>query len=312
MLINAAIHYASIALVVIVPIFATALGQARIGKSALAALDQQPTNDSGIKKLFFAAIALSETVALIALLMAAYFFVNPLTSDLQVYARVGSVLAVIIPAVLIGYLGSRSSVQALTSAARQPTLSNQILSFTLITQSLMQTPVIFCAIFAFIIQSQAATLTTYPSALQLFSVGLMLALCSVGPCIGLSSFIARASYALKFNRAAYGKLFSFTFISQAIIETPFLLGLAAAIVVLQLEVTTTIKGIALICAAVTLGVTSMVVSIASARVSSQVLEGIAFSPDRAPLLGRFSLFCQAFVDTTAIYGLIIALLFITR
>jgi F0F1-type ATP synthase membrane subunit c/vacuolar-type H+-ATPase subunit K len=306
-----ATHYLSISLLVALPVFATALGQARIGRATLAALDQQPAHDLGIKKIFFAGIALSETIALITILTTAYFLTAPVTNSFEQYARIGATLAVLIPALLVSYLGSFSIAESLTCAARQPFLTNQILSFMLITQSLMQTPAIFCAIFACIIQAQAASIQTYPGALQMLATGLMLALCSIGPCIGLSYFITQACRALKLNRAAFSSLFSFTFISQAIIETPFLLGLATAIAMLQLTPSTTLKGVALLCAAVALGGATIPVSIGSALASSKALTGIALNPENASLLGRFSIFCQAFIDTTAIYGLIIALLLIT-
>lgn len=310
-MITTAAHYSSIVLLIALPLFATALGQARIGKAACTALDIQPGNDSGIKKIFFAGLAIAETVALIAILMGIYLFNAPLATLYQIYARIGAWLAVTVPAILIGYFGSLSVQQALLASARQPFLSTQILNFVLVTQSLMQTPVIFSAIFAYLIQTQTASIETLPQSLQLLATGLTLALCSIGPSIGLSSFIAQACDSLKINRAAYGKLFSFTFISQAIIETPFLLGLAVAIVMLQLEVTTLTKALALLCAACAQGITAFVVSIMSARVSTRVLHGIAHAPEHAPLLGRLSLFCQVFIDTTAIYGLIIALLLIT-
>ena len=309
-MIYSAIQYGTVVVLGALPIFATALGQARVGKAALAALKQQPAHDSGIKKLFFAAIALSETVALIAVLMVAYLFKQEVLSDLAGYVRICAVGAIVVPAVLTGYRASRASAQALISVARQPALTSRVLNFMLITQSLMQTPVIFCTLFAAIIQAQAATVTTAPEAMRLCAAAIVLALCAAGPCIGLSTFIARATQALKYNREAYSSLFSFTFMSQAIIETPFLLGLAVALVLLQVEATTVIKGVAYLCAAVTLGVSAIVVSISSAHVATQVVDGIAHRPHETPLLGRFSLFCQAFIDTTAIYGLIVALLFI--
>ncbi len=306
----AAAHYSSIALLITLPVFATALGQARIAKAAFAALNQQPAHDTGIKKLFFAGIALSETIALIAVLTTAYLFTTPLTTDLQIYARIGTCMSIIVPCVIVAYFGSMSIAQALGSAARQPFLTNQILSFMLITQSLMQTPVIFCAIFGLIIQYQATTITTLPAALQLLAVGLTLSLSCIGPCFGLSHFIAQACHSLRLNRIAFAKLFSFTFITQAIIETPFLFGLATAIVMLQLPNVTLMKSIALLCAAIALGGATLPVSIVSAQASAKVLQGIALTPENTTLLSRFSLFCQAFIDTTAVYGLIIALMLI--
>ncbi len=303
-------HYTSITLMITLPVFATALGQSRIAQAAFAALNKQPAHDAGIKKLFFAGMALSETVALIAVLATAYVCNNPLTHDVQIYARICTCMGIIIPSVIVAYFGSLSIVQALGSAARQPFLTHQILSFTLITQSLMQTPVIFCAIFALIIQYQATSISTLPVSLQLLAVGLTLSLSSIGPCLGLSHFIAQACYALRFNRAAFPKLFSFTFITQAIIETPFLFGLATGIVMLQLNQLTFMKSIALLCAAIALGGATLPVSIVSAHASSKVLSGIALNPEQISILSRFSLFCQAFIDTTAVYGLIIALMLI--
>ncbi len=311
MTLDLVIHYGGTAFLAAFAFFSSSLGQARIGKAALKASDRQPGDDRAIKKIFFTGIALSETVALIALGAAIYLFYSPITSPVQIYVRIAVYAAIIVPCVLISYLGSASIAESLQSAARQPFLVQQILNFMLVTQSLMQTPVIFCAIFAFIITMQAKQITTLPAALQLSAAGIMLALCSIGPCIGLSYFIKHASKSLRINRASFGQLFSCTFISQAIIETPFLLGLATTIVLLQLEVTTISKGITLICAALALGGCTIPVSIASAYASAKILPGVAANPQHAPKLARFSIFCQAFIDTTAIYGLIIALLIIS-
>lgn len=303
-------HYGSIALMITLPVFATALGQSRIAKAAFSALNKQPAHDIGIKKIFFTGIALSETIALIAVLTTSYLLATPLTNDFQIYARMATCLATIIPCVIVAYFGSYSIVQALGAAARQPRLTNQILSFMLITQSLMQTPVIFCAIFGLIIQYQAAEVSTLPVALQLLAVGLIVSLSSIGPCLGLCHFIWQACHSLGFNRAAFGKLFTFTFITQAIIETPFLFGVATAIIIFQLNDVTVMKSIALLCAAIALGGATIPVSIVSAQASAKVLKGIALHPENSTMLSRFSFFCQAFIDTTAVYGLIIALMLI--
>jgi F0F1-type ATP synthase membrane subunit c/vacuolar-type H+-ATPase subunit K len=71
------------------------------------------------------------------------------------------------------------------------------------------------------------------------------------------------------------------------------------------------KGIALLCGAVALGGATLPVSIVSAQASAHILKGIALNPKKSILLSRFSLFSQAFIDTTAVYGLIIALMLIS-
>ena len=140
MTLDLVIHYGGTAFLAAFAFFSSSLGQARIGKAALKASDRQPGDDRAIKKIFFTGIALSETVALIALGAAIYLFYSPITSPVQIYVRIAVYAAIIVPCVLISYLGSASIAESLQSAARQPFLVQQILNFMLVTQSLMQPP----------------------------------------------------------------------------------------------------------------------------------------------------------------------------
>lgn len=303
-------HYLSLAVLTVIPAFATVFGTIGIAKAALKALDTQPAQEGAIKKIFFTGIALSETVMLCVLGMVAYLFNQPLITSYDLYIRLSICILLIFPASIIGYCGPWSIAQTIYAAARQPQLSNNILSFMLITQSLMQTPVIFCTVFAALIQASITPTITFTHTIQLCALGVLLATASIGPCLGLSYFVYRASVTLPYNRHAFGKLFSFTFISQAIIETPFLLSLALGMFMYGQQVDTPAQALAAMCAAIVLGFAALPTSLASAYASSRALLGMAQSPDYAAQISRISFFCQAFIDTTAIYGLILALMLI--
>src|SRR5437870_5245177 len=75
-------------------------------------------------------------------------------------------------------------------------------------------------IIALFIQGQSVFVETMRDSLRLISSGLAIGLGSVGPAIGLAIFAKAACAGIGINRKAYAKILPFTFISEAIIETP--------------------------------------------------------------------------------------------
>ena len=69
-------------------------------------------------------------------------------------------------------------------------------------------------------QGQAAHVLLCSDSLRLIASGLCIGIGSIGPAIGLSIFSRAALNGISRNIQAYSKLLSFTFISEAIIETP--------------------------------------------------------------------------------------------
>ena len=92
----------------------------------------------------------------------------------------------------------------------------------LITQSLIQTPVIFGLIVALLITASIGSVQTLVEGTQLLAAGICIGLGSIGPTIGLGRFTYQACYTAGINRSSYTKILPFTLISGAIIETPLI------------------------------------------------------------------------------------------
>ena len=121
----------------------------------------------------------------------------------------------------------------------------------LVTQSLLQGPMIFSFIIALIISYQSANATTLGDSLRLMASGLCIGLGSIGPSIGLAVFAQSACRGLGINPRAYTKILSFSIISQTIIETPIIFSFVIAMTLLIMTSTndiSSIQGIAFLAA----------------------------------------------------------------
>lgn len=182
----------------------------------------------------------------------------------------------------------------------------------MISLSLLQTPIIFGLIISLFIQDQAASISTMRDALRLIASGLCIGLGSVGPAIGLALFAQKACQGLGVNRHAYGKLFSFTLLSQAIIETPIIFSLIISLALLfmvpAIPEENLLSGITLFAAGLCTGLGTIGPGISSGRTAQAACEQIAINPELYGSLSRVSLFAQGLIDTSAIYAVLTSFL----
>ena len=148
--------------------------------------------------------------------------------------------------------------------------------------------------------------------LRLISSGLCMGFGSIGPAIGLALFSQKACQGIGINRRAYNQLFSFTLISQAIIETPiiFALMIAASLLFLKPSVMeeNLLDGIAFLAAGLCTGIGTLGPGISSGRTARAACEQIALNPETHGTLSRISMFAQGLIETGAIYAILISFL----
>jgi len=180
----------------------------------------------------------------------------------------------------------------------------------LITQSMIQTPIIFGFIIALFIQNQAASANTIAESLRLIASGLAVGLGSAGPAIGLGIFGQAACSGIGINRKSYNKVFSFTLVSEAIIETPIIFALVVGLLLITLKTTTLLHGIAMLASAICIGIGTIGPGISSGKTSAAACKEIAKNPENSSSLFKVSVFSQGIIDTAAIYALVISILLI--
>jgi F0F1-type ATP synthase membrane subunit c/vacuolar-type H+-ATPase subunit K len=306
-------HYLTVAFAVGLPAVGVGIGQGWTTTAALDAINRQPSAKSDIVKVAIFGMALIETAAVMGAFVSMLILYNNWDTPPSYYASLSSIgvfAAISIPGFVLGLVSAMPARAACFTVARQPFFTQKILRFMVLTMSLIQTPVIFGFIISLIISGQAQEVTTMRDCLRLIASGISIGLGSVGPAIGLGLFARSVCLGLGINRKAYDKIFSFTLISQAIIETPIIFALVISVMLLfivpPLAEENLIDGIALLSAGLCAGLGTIGAGISSGRTAAAAGTRIAHTPETYSLLAQTSMFAQGLIEASAIYPMIIA------
>lgn len=309
------LHYVTPALTVSLSAVGAGIGEGLASKSALEAINIQPGARGSISKTMILGSALIETASIMGLLISIILLWGTKEIPYTLYsglATLGIAFAICIAGFLIGIVSAWPAQEACLATARQPFFAQTIFRFMLVTQSLIQTPIIFGFIVAIMIRNQIPTITTFADSMRLLSAGISIGVGCIGPGIGLAVFARTACRGLGINRNAYNKILPFTFLSEAIIETPIIFALVISIFLLftTIHQDTIFSGTAMLAAGLCIGLGTMGAGISSGKMSAAACHQIALDPRNYTNLSRISMFGQGLIDSSAIYAFLIALLLI--
>lgn len=305
-------HYGTIAFSIAATSLGVGLGEGLASQAAIKAINIQPGAKDDISRAAIVGMALIETAAVMGLTIAVILLLdanNHAQSEYAHIAELGIAFAICISGLVLGIVSSFPTREAVLAIARQPFFSRKIFAFMIITQSIIQTPIIFGFIIAMAIRDQSSTITTLADAIRLMASGLCIGIGSIGPAIGLGHFAQTACQGMGVNRFAYNRLLSFTFISQAIIETPIIFALIVSIILITSKVPNDdmLKATAMLSAAICIGLGTIGAGIGSGKTAGAACRQIALHPEKYSLVSRVSLFSQGLIDTSAIYAFLISL-----
>jgi len=310
-------HYGAIAASITLSSISVGLGEGLISWSALKSIDRQPAAHEDIMRVAIIGMTLVETVAILGLLISILLLIYTNTNTdylFPQYAQMGIIAAMGLTGFSIGLASAFPAQAACHAVARQPFFSHRIVTFMLMTQVLIQTPMISAFLVSLFIQGQSSGVTTMSDNLRLIASGLCVGLGSIGPAIGLSTFSKAAITSLGKNSKAYDKLLSFAFISQALIETPIIFCLIIAIMLLFVVPYTNINNymdeIIFLAAGLCTGLGTLGTGISSGRIAAAAATQIGNNPDSYNILSRTSLLAQTLVETIVLYTVILSLLMI--
>jgi F-type H+-transporting ATPase subunit c len=304
------IHYLTVAICTMITGFSVSIGQGITGRASFDALNRQPSARADLFRATMLALALIETASLLGFLGSILIFLYKVPPFYTALAEIGMACAIALPSIVIGIASALPAQEALMSIARQPFLAKKITNLMLLTQSLIQTPLVFGFIVALIIRAQLSTVTTLNQALALIASGLCVGLGSIGPALGVGHFIKTACKSAGINSLAYSKVLSFTVISQAIIETPVIFSTIIAFWLIRLATspsTTTGIGLIYLAVAFVMAIGTLGPGISSGRTAASACTQIASKPQIYSTLTRISIIAQGIIDTCTIYAFIIAL-----
>ncbi|MFC1843002.1 hypothetical protein ACFLYU_05085 [Candidatus Dependentiae bacterium] len=307
------LHYLSIAMVAAASSVSVGIGEGIVGLNAIKAINIQPRARDEIQKTAVLGMALVETAAIIGVSIAFILLIGTRQEDKNIYlaiSEIGIALGISLSGFVIGFVSAMPAKSACLAIARQPFFGNKILRFMLITQSMIQTPIIFSFIVAMFIKNMAVGATTLAQSLKLLASGLAIGLGSIGPAIGLGEFGKITCESIGVNRKAYGKIFTFTLISAAIIETPIIFALLVSMLIISSGSPSMLKAIALVSSAFCIGIGTFGPGVSSGQTAGSACKEIAKNPDNYSNMSKVSIFAQSITGTAAIYALMISILLI--
>lgn len=310
------LHYGVVASSIALSSLSVGLGEGLISWSALAAINRQPAARDAIMRTAIIGMTLVETVAILGLLISIILLLHTTidpTNYFSNYAEIGIACAMGITGLVIGLASAVPAQASCHAVARQPFFAQRISGFMLMTQVLIQTPMISAFLVSLFIHNQASASATISDSLRLIASGLCVGIGSIGPAIGLSAFAHAAVSSLGRNIKAYDKLLSFTFISEALIETPIIFCLIIAILLLfgiPHALDNDIDGIIFLAAGLCTGLGTLGTGISSGKTAAAACIQIGDNPDGYNMLSRTSILAQSLIETVVLYTIILSVLMI--
>ncbi|MCX5923215.1 MAG: ATP synthase F0 subunit C [Candidatus Dependentiae bacterium] len=308
------LYYILISMIpVVLASIGTSIGQGLIGKQALIAMHTQPASSQNIFKMCVIGIAITETAALMGTIMSILLITDtaPIANPyFASFGVTGIAFAVGISGFCAGIASSFPAIASCTSLARQPFLQSKLLNIMLITQTLIMAPNIFGLIVGLMIKSQVPYVHTFNQAMQLLASGISIGLGCIGPSIGLATFVFAACTALGTNKKSYNKILTFTFICEAIIETPVIFSLLISLMIFAQKISpfSNLQGWQFISAALCIGLSTISPGMNTGRIGATACKQIALNVEQYPSISKITMLALALIDSFAIYGLIISLM----
>lgn len=307
------LHALTIAMTTGITAISVGIGQGIVGFSAVNAINIQPKAKDDIQKISLLGTAIIETSAIIGFAVAVILLLTTNNTNINIYssiAELGIGIAISSTGLVIGLVSAMPAKNACMAAARQPFFGGKILKFMLITQSMIETPIIFSFIIAMLIKSMLTSVTTLEQSIKLLAAGLAIGLGSIGPALGLGQLGKTAFKAVGVNRKSYSKIFTFMLVNGAIIETPTIFALLISMLILGTGNLSMLKAISLLSAALCIGIGTFGPGISSGTIASSACTQIGINPDSYSLQSKTSIFAQSITETATIYALMVSLLII--
>ncbi len=308
-------RYIGISFAIFLAGLGTAIGQGMAGSAYSFSMIRQPLgSDIGLRAMIIG-LALSETSSILTLVtLMIMLFSGPIPTFGGGLAELGIGLLMGITSAVVSFASAMVVKNAANSISRQPFFGQKILTFMLIVQTIIEAPMIFAFLISLMIKLKTANVLSVSQGIILLAAAMVCALGSIGPSIGQAIFASSACKALGFNKKIYSKIFSFSLLNQAIIETPILFSLLLSFMFIykaNFFYTPSISIIAVIAALISIGIGSFGAGISNGRVAAAACSELVINPEAYGALFATSLAAHALIQASVVYCLIVAMFIIS-
>jgi len=312
------LHLSAAGIAIVLGGLGSGVGQGIAGLGTLEAMGRQPMVSNHIIRTMILGLALIESgviLALVITLMLLFGKADGLTMAAGL-SELGMGLAIGLSALAVSVASSLAVKQACVSIARQPFFAQKIITLMIISQSIIGAPVIFSFIIAMLIRTQIKPDISIIHGIKYLAAGFTIGFGSIGPSVRQAILSKASCMAAGLNKKSFGKLLTFSLLSQAVIQTTLVFALVVSITIIFKPIkaiTDPIIGlVSFFPPGIAISLGSLGTAIALGYAASKSCKPIALDSENYPLYLRTSLLAQAFIESAAIYALIIALVLMTR
>ncbi len=306
------LHFIAVGLPVSLSSLGVGYAQGCATKEIALQLGRQEAAKTSLVRTLLLGLAFIETGAVLSLVASLSLLIGTKGQITLPYsiAELGIAIAVGGSAAFMSYASGLAAAGALRSIARQPFFAPKITTFMMIMQTLIEAPVIFSFLIGLLITTRLSSSLSLYQAISLCAAGCMMAIVSAGIGIGQSFLSQTACAAIGTCKAAYNKIFTFTLIVSAIVETPLIFSLIVSLFILiksgssHLSLT---QAFSMLSSALCISLGGAGVGVGSCMVARSGCSALVEQPDAYPSLLQATLLGQVVIETCCIYSLIVSL-----
>lgn len=310
------LHYVAAAIAIGLGSIGGGIGHGIAGFAALDAMQRQPAANNPIFRAMFIALALIESGIIIAFIIALLLCFS--SGDISLGAaltEIGISLLIGVAATVVSIASSFTATAAVHAISRHPMFAQKIHTMMLLTQSIIEAPIIFAFIVCLLMRSAMTATMTIAQGWQLFAGGLATMLGCIGPSIGLGFFTYAACTAIGYNTKAYNKIFPFSLLAEAIIETPMIFSLVMSFLIIYhpSDPHSVSSAYIYLASAFSIGISAIGSAAGIGFAAAKSVRALGVNPDVTyNILFKNTLLIATFIESSVIYGLVISLLLLFR
>lgn len=312
------LHYLSIGIAISFGAIGAGIGQGIGAFGAINSMIRQNEGNQQTFKTMIIGLAFLESGVIFALVIALLTIVGkfPQLTYAITLSELGIAVMIGIASTAATIAGSMALKSSCKSIARQPYFAQKILTLMLIAMSIIEAPVIFSFIIGLVIRNRLTADLMLGDGLKFLAATICMGLGCISPSGSQARFSNGFCQDAGLNKDAFGRLFTFSIISQAVIETVLIFSLLTSILMIYMPLPQGANplgyAIKFFAAALTITIGCAGAAIAESDIATTSCHEIVLEPDKYSVLFRTSILAYAFIESTAIYALIITLSLIVK
>jgi len=293
-----------------------AIGEGNTASQANLAISRDPERSGDIIKSMLVGQAIAESASIFALVIAMILLFSSISavSYVPILAALGAGLSMGLGAIGAGIGSGFPAGAACIGMERQPGMGNRITTNMLIGSAVCQTPSIFALVTAFVlIFTDFAAKAVNPTWAAALGAGLAAGFSAIGSGVGCGMVAQQSVEGIARQPSALRSVTTTMLLGQAVTQTPAILGLLVAFVLVFVEFAGTdaiAPAMALLGAGLCMGLGAIGTGVGGGLAAGGGVKWVARNNQEAGTITRVMLVGMAVAQSTAIYAMVVALVLI--